>query len=186
MGEITRILNSIEKGDTTASDELLPVVYEELRKLASYKLSKEKASATLQPTLLVHEAYLRLVDVDQCQKWSGRGHFFAAAAEAMRRIIVENARQKKSQKRGGGLQRVSLDTVEPSTARFRLDLLALNEALDELEQCWPEKARVVKLRYFVGMTISETSDALGISHATTERHWRFARAWLFSRLNDTG
>ena len=184
MGDVTHILTSIEKGDSSASAELLPLVYNELRKLATSKLSKEGNSPSIQPTLLVHEAYLRLVDVENPQEWNGRGHFFAAAAEAMRRILVEKARRRRSLKRGGDRQRLDLQAIQPEAkSKPGVDILALNEALDELESRWPEKANVVKLKYFVGMTIPEVSQALGVSHATTERHWNFARTWLFARLN---
>jgi RNA polymerase sigma factor (TIGR02999 family) len=174
---------AIEDGDAEATDYLLPLVYEELRKLAAAKLSKEAKGQSLQPTMLVHDAYLRLVDVDAPQKWQGRGHFFAAAAEAMRRILVEHARRKRRLKHGGQLQRVVLH--EP-TADFESpveDLLALDEALAQFEEQWPEKARLVKLRYFAGLTIPEASEAMRISTATAERHWKFARAWLHSQLN---
>lgn len=182
MSNVTKILTAIDSGDQNAADELLPLVYQELRKLATAKLYKEKPGQTLQPTMLVHEAYLRLVDVDQPQRWSGRGHFFGAAAEAMRRILVEKARQKQSQKRGGQMQRVDLDAASPATEAPSEDLLALDEALSRFEKQWPEKAKLVKLKYFVGMTIPEASEALGVSTATAERYWKFARAWLHSQL----
>jgi RNA polymerase sigma factor (TIGR02999 family) len=182
MNEVTRILTAIERGDRAAADELLPLVYQELRKLATAKLSNEKPGQTLQPTVLVHEAYLRLVDVDDPQQWNGRGHFFAAAAEAMRRILIENARRKQSQRRGGGRRRLELDAVNPAMEARDEELLALDEALGKLEQRWPEKAKLVKLRYFAGMTIPEAAQAMGVSHATAERHLTFARAWLHSQL----
>ena len=182
MSDVTRLLLAIEDGDEKATNQLLPLVYQELRSLASAKLSKEKPGQTLQPTVLVHEAYLRLVDSDQPQQWNGRAHFFAAAAEAMRRILVENARRKQAQKHGGQMQRVELDVVEAAIVEDSKNFLALNEALSQLEEQWPDKAKLVKLRYFVGLTIPEASRALKISTATAERHWRFARAWLHSQL----
>ena len=182
MNEVTKILSAIERGDENAADKLLPLVYQELRNLAAARLSKEKPGQTLQPTVLVHEAYVRLVDVDQPQQWNGRGHFFAAAAEAMRRILVERARRKSSQKHGGHLRRVELDPAAAAIENPVEDLLALDEALTRFEQQWPDKAKLVKLRYFAGLTISEASQDMGISIATAERYWRFARAWLHSQL----
>ncbi|MBL8817452.1 MAG: sigma-70 family RNA polymerase sigma factor [Planctomyces sp.] len=182
MRDVTRILSAIERGDPSAADKLLPLVYEELRRLAAAKLSKEKPGQTLQPTMLVHEAYVRLVDVDQPQQWNGRGHFFGAAAEAMRRILVEKARRKQSQKHGGDLRRVELDDAAAAIENPVEDLLALDEALTRFEQKWPDKARLVKLKYFAGLTIPEASAAMGISTATAERYWKFARAWLHSEL----
>ena len=185
MSDVTRILLAVESGDEDASDKLLPLVYQELRKLAAAKLSKEKPGQTLQPTMLVHEAYVRLVDVDEPQQWNGRGHFFGAAAEAMRRIIVENARQKQSQRRGGDRARVDLDAVHPAAEIRDGELLALDEALGRLEDRWPDKAQLVKLRYFAGMTILEAAAALGISHATAERYWTFSKAWLHAQLTNS-
>ena len=184
MNDVTRILSAIDQGDPNAAEKLLPRVYQELRKLAAAKLSKERAGHTLQPTVLVHEAYLRLVDVDQPQQWNGRGHFFAAAAEAMRRILVDIARRKKSEKHGGQLRRVSLDDDLAATHDRAVDLLALDEALAELEQRWPDKAKLVKLRYFAGLTIPEASRAIGVSRATGERYWTFAKAWLHLQLSN--
>ena len=184
MNDVTQILSAIEQGDSNAAEKLLPVVYQELRKLAAAKLSKEKTGHSLQPTVLMHEAYLRLVDVDQPQKWSGRGHFFAAAAEAMRRILVDIARRKKSEKHGGHLRRISLDDDLAATRDRAVDLLALDEALAELEQRWPDKAKLVKLRYFAGLTIPEASRAIGVSRATGERYWTFAKAWLHLQLSN--
>jgi RNA polymerase sigma factor (TIGR02999 family) len=182
MNDVTRILSAMEHGDTSASEQLLPLVYQELRKLAAAKLSHEKPGQTLQPTVLVHEAYVRLVDGDAARQWNSRGHFFAAAAEAMRRILIESARRKQSERKGGGRKRLDLDAVNP-TAEIRDDeLLALDEALGRLEERWPDKAQLVKLRYFAGMTIPEAAQAMGVSHATAERHWTFARAWLHSQL----
>ena len=184
MSDVTRILKAIELGNSGAADELLPLVYEELRKLAAARLSQEKPGQTIQPTVLVHEAYLRLVDGSEPQQWNGRGHFFAAAAEAMRRILIENARRKRSQRHGGGLRRVDFDAANPGTEERDDELLALDEALERLERRWPEKAQLVKLRYFAGMTVPEAAQAMGISVATAERHWTFARAWLHAQLHD--
>ncbi len=184
MRDVTRILMAIENGDSSATDELLPLVYQELRKLAAAKLSKEKPGQTLHPTMLVHEAYVRLVDVDNPQQWNGRGHFFGAAAEAMRRILVEKARRKQSRKHGADMQRVELDTAIAAIENPVEDLLALDDALTRFEQQWPEKAKLVKLKYFAGLTIPEASQALGISTATAERYWKFARTWLHSQLKD--
>jgi RNA polymerase sigma factor (TIGR02999 family) len=170
-------------GDQDVSEQLLPMVYHELRKLAASRLAKEKLGHSLQPTMLVHEAYLRLVDVDQPQRWNGRGHFFAAAAEAMRRIVVENARRKRSQKRGGEMHRVELDLENATAQGSNDDLLSLDEALTEMEQLWPDKAQLVKLRYFAGLTNAEACEAMGVSTSTGERYWNFARAWLHSQLN---
>ncbi|MEI8382168.1 MAG: ECF-type sigma factor [Planctomycetota bacterium] len=182
MSAVTKILSAIERGDENAADQLLPLVYQELRKLAAAKLANEKPGQTLQPTMLVHEAYVRLVDVDQPQQWNGRGHFFGAAAEAMRRILVENARRKQSQKYGGDLRRVELDVADVAIENPSEDLLALDEALTQFEQEWPDKAKLVKLKYFVGLTIPEASEVIGVSTATAERYWKFARAWLHSQL----
>ena len=187
MSDISIILSAIERGDQDASSQLLPLIYDELRKLAASKLSKEKPNQTLQPTMLVHEAYLRLVDVDQPQQWNGRGHFFGAAAEAMRRILVEKARRKQSLKHGGHMRRVELE-MELALAAIENpveDLLALDEALTRFEQQWPDRAKLVKLKYFVGLTIPEASQAMGVSTATAERYWKFARAWLHSQLKCT-
>ncbi len=182
MSDVTQILQQIESGDPSDADDLLPLVYQELRKLAAAKLSREKPGLSLQPTVLVHEAYLRLFEGNQPQTWQGRAHFFGAAAEAMRRILVENARRKQSRKHGGHVQRVEIDVANLATGKLHDDLLALDEALIRLEELWPDKARLVKLRYFTGMSIPEASKALRISTATAERHWRFARAWLHSQL----
>lgn len=182
MNDVTQLLMAIEAGEENASEELLPLVYQELRKLAASKLAKVSSGQSLQPTLLVHEAYLRLVKSDQPQQWDGRGHFFGAAAEAMRRILVDNARKKQSQKHGGQMRRVGLE-IEHAVAQGPSDeLLALDEVLTRLEEKWPDKAMVVKLKFFAGMTIAETALAMRISTATAERHWRFARAWLRNQL----
>jgi RNA polymerase sigma factor (TIGR02999 family) len=184
MSDVTRILNAIERGDAKATDELLPLVYEELRLLAAQKLSHEPPGQTLQATALVHEVYLRLVGQEH-QSWDSRGHFFAAAAEAMCRILVDNARHKKTQKKGGERRRVDLTASEAVTAEEDLrcdDLLALDHALDKLSQKDEIKANVVKLRYFAGLTIEQTANSLGISPATAKRYWTYARAWLIREM----
>jgi RNA polymerase sigma factor (TIGR02999 family) len=182
MSEVTRILSAIEQGNSHATEQLLPLVYEELRKLAAQKLAQEKPGQTLQATALVHEAYLRLVDADKVQRWNSRGHFFAAAAEAMRRILVNRARDKGRLKRGGGRQRIDLDNLsDPATASDD-DLLDLDEALERLAGAYPECAELVKLRFFAGMTLDEAAAALGLARRTADRQWAFARAWLFDAL----
>ena len=186
MADVTQILSQIEQGDPSAAEQLLPLVYDELRKLAAAKLAHEKPGQTLQATALVHDAYIRLVDVEKAQHWDSRGHFFAAAAEAMRRILVENARRKQRLKHGGGHQRLDLDGVEAVAEAPADDLLALDDALAKLERLEPSKANVVKLRYFAGMSVEETATSLGISYATAKRHWAYARAWLFAEMNDPG
>ncbi len=183
MSDVTRILREMEHGDSAAAEALLPLVYQELRKLAAAKLSQEQAGQTLQPTALVHEAYVRLVDGGAPPEWNGRGHFFAAAAEAMRRILVDKARRKQSQKHGGGWKREDLDAAKVVSEDRSEALLELDEALTELHDRWPEKDKLVKLRYFAGLTIPEAAQALKVSVATAERHWTFARAWLHSRLS---
>jgi RNA polymerase sigma factor (TIGR02999 family) len=182
MNEVTRILSAIEEGDSHAAEQLLPLVYDELRKLAAQKLAQEKPGQTLEATALVHEAYIRLVDVDRAQCWNSRCHFFAAAAEAMRRLLVENARRKGRQKRGGDWRRIDVQVHVPATAGPDTDLLAVNEALGQLAAIHPDKAELVKLRYFAGMTLVEAAGVLGISTATADRNWRYARAWLSRRL----
>ena len=183
MSDVTKVLLAIEAGEENASEELLPLVYQELRKLAASKLANSSPGQSLQPTILVHEAYLRLVDSDHPQRWDGRGHFFGAAAEAMRRILVDQARKKRSQKHGGQVHRVDFDLTNAVADQPSVELLTLDEALSRLEKKWPEKAMLVKLRFFAGMTILEASQALKISTATAERHWRFARAWLRNQLD---
>ena len=183
MNEVTRILSAIDQGDAHAAEQLLPLVYDELRKLAAQRLAQEKPGQTLQATALVHEAYLRLVDVKKVQHWDSRGHFFAAAAEAMRRILVDSARRHRAQKRGGGYERIDLPELAERTNDERVDLVALDEALKELEEQHPQKAQVVKLRFFAGCTLEETAEMLGISRATAQRNWAYARAWLFGHLN---
>jgi RNA polymerase sigma factor (TIGR02999 family) len=183
MNEVTRILNTIEEGDSQAAEQLLPLVYEELRKLAAHKLAHEKPGQTLQATALVHEAYLRLVDGAPSREWDNRGHFFAAAAEAMRRILIENARRKASAKHGGKLQQVPLDErIEDPTSSIEypapIDLLALDEALTKLEREDPQAAEVAKLRLFGGLTVDQAAASLGIHRATGFRHWAYARAFL--------
>ena len=182
MSEVTRILSAIEQGDPSAAEQLLPLVYDELRGLAAKKLAQEKPGQTLQPTALVHEAYLRLVDVTQAQHFNSKGHFFAAAAEAMRRILVEESRKRGRLKRGGGRQRLDLDALRLSVPEAADELLALDEALAELALKHPEKAELVKLRFFAGLTIAEAAQALGGSTSTAERHWTYARAWLYRRI----
>ena len=177
MSDVTRILNAIERGDGGATEELLPLVYEELRLLAAQKLSHEAPGQTLQATALVHEAYLRLVG-DECHSWENRGHFFAAAAEAMRRILVDNARRKSTLKRGGRRRRADLMAAEPATEGVPEDLLALDEALQKLVQVDSLKANLVKLRYFAGLTLEEAAQALGMARSTAAEHWAYARAWL--------
>ena len=177
-----RALNAIEGGDPQAASRLLPLVYDELRRLAAQKLAQEKPGQTLQATALVHEAYLRLVGAEPAQPWNGRGHFFAAAAEAMRRILVENARRRHSLKRGGGHVRCDLDGLQLAAPEPVEDLLALDEALNRLAALDPIKAELVKLRYFAGMTIEEAADALGVSSATAKRYWNYARAWLYQAV----
>jgi RNA polymerase sigma factor (TIGR02999 family) len=182
MSDVTRILSQIEQGDPAAAEQLLPLVYDELRKLAAAKLAQEKPGQTLQATALVHEAYVRLVDVEQAQHWDSRGHFFAAAAEAMRRILINRARDKSRQKRGGSLQRVDLDAIEIALDTPAEDLLALDEALQELAAADKLCVDLVQLRYFAGLTLGEAADALGMPRRTADRHWAYARAWLFDRL----
>jgi RNA polymerase sigma factor (TIGR02999 family) len=183
MTEVTHILSAIEHGDAYAAAQLLPLVYEELRKLADHKLAQEKPDHTLQATALVHEAYLRLVDVEQARHWDSRGHFFAAAAEAMRRILVDSARRKHSRKRGGRQQRIELPDLAASANEDAVDLLSLDEALCRLEELHPQKAQLVKLRFFAGCSLEEAATTLGLARATAQRHWAFARAWLFGKLH---
>ncbi len=182
MSDVTRILNAIEGGDAKSSEELLPLVYEELRILAAQKLSHEKPGQTLQATALVHEAYIRLLGVDN-KNWDRRGHFFAAAAEAMRRILVENVRRKRSSRRGGGRQRIDLDAAEFAIEEPSEDLIALDEALTKLSSTDPSVAELVKLRYFAGLTIKQAAQAQGISRRTAVDHWAYARAWLRRQLS---
>jgi RNA polymerase sigma factor (TIGR02999 family) len=178
MNEATRILSAIEHGDPHAAEQLLPLVYDELRKLASQKLAHEKPGQTLQATALVHEAYVRLVGAEKEQRWDSRGHFFAAAAEAMRRILVERARHKSSRKAGGGRQRVDLADIEPAIQAPGTNLLELDAALEKLEKKDKRKADLVKLRFFAGLTNAQAAEALGISHSTADNDWAYARSWL--------
>ena len=180
MNEVTRIITAIEQGDPHAAEQLLPLVYDELRKLASQKLAQEKPGHTLQATALVHEAYLRLVGDPNSQTWENRRHFFAAAAEAMRRVLVDKARRKRRLRHGGGLQKQPLEENEPAVVSpvDPVDLLALDEALDRLEATSPRRARLVKLRYFAGLTLPEVAAMLGISQSTAEADWTYAKAWL--------
>jgi RNA polymerase sigma factor (TIGR02999 family) len=178
MSEVTRILSAIEQGNPSAAEQLLPLVYDELRKLAAAKLAQEKPGQTLQGTALVHEAYLRLVDVEKAQQWNSRGHFFAAAAEAMRRILVEQARHKKSIKAGGQGQRVQLHEDQLAAPNRNVDVVALDEALDRLANLDRRKAELVKLRFFAGMTIRQAAAALGIAESTADADWAYAKSWL--------
>ena len=184
MSDVTRILSAIEQGDPQAAEQLLPLVYQELRTLAAQRLAQEKPGQTLQATALVHEAYLRLVDVEKEQHWDSRGHFFAAAAEAMRRILVENARRRRSEKHGGQLQRIDFEEAQSLTEPAGDDLLALDEALDLLAAEDPVKAELVKLRCFAGLSHQDAAQALGISRATADRYWAYAKSWLYCKLYD--
>jgi RNA polymerase sigma factor (TIGR02999 family) len=185
VNEVTQILAKIESGDPTAAEQLLPLVYDELRRLAAQRLAQEKPGQTLQATALVHEAYLRLVDGNS-QKWNGRGHFFGAAAEAMRRIMVESARRKQSLKAGGGHQKFSLDEADGLVFADTEKLLAVDDVLDKLAAESPEAAELVKLRVFAGMTVNEAADVLGVSRTTAFRHWTYARAWIRAAFADEG
>lgn len=182
MSEVTQILSAIEQGDTHAAEKLLPLVYDELRKLAAARLAQEQPGQTLQATALVHEAYVRLVDTEKAQQWNSRGHFFAAAAEAMRRILVENARRKQSQKRGGDRGRIDLDEVAVADPERGDDMLALDEALSSLAAADPQAAELVRLRYFAGLTIPEAAEVLGVSARSADFLWAYARAWLLRSL----
>jgi RNA polymerase sigma factor (TIGR02999 family) len=184
MSDVTRILSAIEQGDPSAAEQLLPLVYDELRKLAATRLAAEKAGQTLQATALVHEAYLRLVDGDRAQHWNSRGHFFGAAAEAMRRILVDNARRKQRPKHGGQRQRVNLDEAVQVADDRADELLSLHAALEKLEAESPEKAQLVKLRYFAGLSHQEAAEAMGISRTTADRHWAYAKVFLRCEMDD--
>lgn len=183
MTDVTLILNAIEQGDPSAAEQLLPLVYNELRKLAAAKLANEKPGQTLQATALVHEAYLRLVDVEKAQQWDSRGHFFGAAAEAMRRILVDVARRRQSLRRGGGARQEAIESVEASTVPPSVELLALDAALHKLKQTDAQKSQLVELRYFGGLTIPEAAQVLGISVTTANRYWAYARAWLHEEID---
>jgi RNA polymerase sigma factor (TIGR02999 family) len=184
MHEVTQILNAIDQGDSHAAEQLLPLVYKELRILAAQKLAQEKPGQTLQATALVHEAFLRLVDVEKAQQWNSRGHFFGAAAEAMRRILVEVARQKQSLKYGGQQKRLELEEVDLPMIENPERLLAVNDLLDKLATDAPEVGELVKLRVFAGLTVNEAANALGIPRTTAFRHWTYARAWLRAECAD--
>ena len=183
MSDVTRILAAIEQGDARAADELLPLVYEELRRLAAQKMSHERPGQTLQATALVHEAYIRLVG-SEAHDWSGRTHFFAAAAEAMRRILIENARRKQRLKHGGGQQKIDLNDIEPAIEAPSDDLIALDEALDRLAKMDKVKADLVKLRYFAGLTLEQAAGLLNLPERTAKRYWAHARAWLYRQVNE--
>ena len=184
MSDVTLILSQIESGDPSAAERLLPLVYDELRKLAAAKLAHEKPGQTLQATALVHDAYLRLVDVEKSRHWNSRGHFFGAAAEAMRRILVDSARRKQSAKRGGSFQRVGLEGDEIEAPSRKVDLIALDEALSRLAEHDSRKAELVKLRYFAGLTLRQAAELLGISESTADADWAYAKSWLRVRIED--
>ena len=186
MKDVTRILSAIEQGDPSAAEQLLPLVYDELRRLAARRLAGEGQGHTLQPTALVHEAYLKLVGPNPQQPWNGRVHFFAAAAEAMRRILIDHVRRKHRTRRGGGMKRVELEDMDDieliAESGDEEELLALDGALAKLAAADPRRAELVKLRYFAGLTLQQTAELLGISRATADRHWAFARAWLYDAM----
>ena len=182
MSDVTQILQQIESGDPSAAEQLLPLVYEELRRLAEARMARESPDHTLQPTALVHEAYVRLVDGEQAQYWNSRGHFFGAAAEAMRRILVDSARRKSRVRYGGDHDRVDLDDAVPAATELSSDLLAVNEALDLLAKSDGPAAELVKLRYFAGFSIPEAADILGISPRSADNLWAYARAWLLENI----
>jgi RNA polymerase sigma factor (TIGR02999 family) len=182
MADVTRILSAIEQGDPSAAQQLLPLVYDELRRLAAQKLAQEKPGQTLEATALVHEAYLRLVGNSPERPWDSRGHFFAAAAEAMRRILLNRARDKQRLKRGGGRKRLDLDQVEIAQDTDDGQLIALDEALAQLAVEDPGAAQLVNLRFFAGLSLKEAADSLGLALRTAERQWAYARAWLYARL----
>ena len=185
MNEVTRILKAVEEGDRDAAEQLLPLAYAELRRIAASKMASERPNHTLQPTALVHEAYLRLTDNDGAARtWNSRGHFFSAAAEAMRRILIESARRKQSLKRGGDRVQTTFSDSKLSGASRSDEVLAVDEALQKLEVEDPNLAQIVKLRYFAGMTVSETASALGVSESTIDRSWRCARAWLYREITE--
>jgi RNA polymerase sigma factor (TIGR02999 family) len=185
MTGVTRILSAIEQGDPSAAAQLLPLVYEELRKLAAERVAQERPGQTLQATALVHEAYLRLVDTEKAQHWNSRGHFFAAAAEAMRRILVDQARRKQSKKRGGGHARLDLDQLAAATSERLDDVLDIDAALAGLANADPQAAELVKLRYFAGLSIPQAAAALGVSPRSADFLWAYARAWLLRSLGGT-
>jgi RNA polymerase sigma factor (TIGR02999 family) len=184
MDDVTQIISRIAQGDSSAAEKLLPLVYDELRKLAAAKIARENPGQTLQATALVHEAYLRLVNPDQSRQWDGRAHFFAAAAEAMRRILVESARRKARLKHGGGLERQPLDDIQQPDVADGLDVIALSDALEEFEKADAEAARLVKLRYFAGMSVEQAAEMLGMSARSGYYAWDYARSWLRCRLQE--
>jgi RNA polymerase sigma factor (TIGR02999 family) len=183
MNEVTRILSDLARGETQAAGQLLPLVYEELRKLAAARMAEEAPGNTLNATALVHEAYLRLIGPEDAARWDSRGHFFAAAAEAMRRILVDAARRKRAEKHGGGVRRHDATEVEIAAPEPHEDLVALDEALDRFAAIDPPKAELVKLRYFGGLTLEQAAEALGISASTARRHWTYSKAWLFQAIS---
>jgi RNA polymerase sigma factor (TIGR02999 family) len=185
MSDVTQILQQIDAGNPSAAEELLPLVYDELRKLAAHRMAQEASDHTLQATALVHEAYVRLVDVDQAQQWNGRAHFFAAAAEAMRRILVEQARRKGSQKRGGEWQKHEMPLDELCQPGNPEAVLAIDEALEKLDREQPAIARLVELRYFAGLSQAEAALALGVSTRTARRYWVYAKSWLMEELGES-
>lgn len=184
MNDITSILSDIEQGDPRAAERLLPLIYDELRRLAAQKMALERPGQTLQATALVHEAYIRIVDANRVQHWNSRGHLFAAAAEAMRRILVEQARHKGTAKAGGDFQQISLSGIEPLLPTPAVDLLELNDALDKLAAKDPRKAELVKLRFFAGLTIEQVAEALGVSTSTADADWAYAKSWLRIAMSD--
>jgi RNA polymerase sigma factor (TIGR02999 family) len=186
MTEVTRVLSAIEQGDASAAEQLLPLVYAELRTLAAQRLAQEQPGQTLQPTALVHEAYVRLIDVDVAQRWDSRRHFFAAAAEAMRRILIENARRKRSAKRGGGRARVDLDEGLLVSANPSQDVLEISDVLDQLASADAKAAELVKLRFFGGLTGEQAAEVLGVSPRSADLLWSYARAWLFEKMQRHG
>ena len=186
MDDVTRVLSAIEGGDPRAAEQLLPLVYDELRRLAAHKMARETTGQTLEATALVHEAYLRLVGAETAQRWNSRGHFFAAAAEAMRRILVERARHKRTLKAGGEFRRQEMTDIYPAVGGPDLDLLALNEALEKLERRDRRQAELVKLRFFAGLTVEQAAEALGVSTTTAENDWAHARCWLRLEMDAAG
>lgn len=182
MSDVTEALNAVASGEEAAQEQLLSLVYGELRSLAAAKMARELPGQTLQATALVHEAWVKLIGTEEPQVWKNRGHFFGAAAEAMRRILVDRARRKASVRHGGGLERVEMEHASLATEDSPDTLLAVHDALDRLAQAWPEKAEIVKMRYFTGLEMQEIAEALGLSLSTVERHWAYARAWLYRDL----
>jgi RNA polymerase sigma factor (TIGR02999 family) len=185
MSDVTRALSAIEGGDPQAAEQLLPLVYDELRRLAARRMARESRGQTLTATALVHEAYLRLVDTEKVQQWNSRGHFFAAAAEAMRRILVERARHKRSLKAGGGRARLEMADIEPAVPEPNVDLLALDEALESLEKHNKRMAELIKLRFFAGLTTAQAAEVLGIATSTANEDWAYARCWIRLELGAT-